>query len=53
MSFFTDPSIDLSAKLLEVLYIFMGIILLYIQVFVVFVIKPINMRMGLVYSGEF
>ena len=29
MSFFTDPSIDLSAKLLEVLYIFMGIILLY------------------------
>ncbi len=25
MSFFTDPSIDLSAKLLEVLYIFMGI----------------------------
>ena len=51
MSFFTDPSIDLSAKLLEVLYIFMGIILLYTS-FVVFVIKPINMRMGLVYSGE-
>ena len=30
MSFFTDPSIDLSAKLLEVLYIFMGINFMYV-----------------------
>lgn len=34
MSFFTDPSIDLSAKLLEVLYILWGLSC-YIQVFVV------------------
>ena len=57
MSFFTDPSIDLSAKLLEVLYIFMGIILLYtsfrsFRASVGLAIQPINMRMGLVYSGE-
>ena len=50
MSFFTDPSIDLSAKLLEVLTFLWGLSC-YIRVFVVFVIKPINMRMGLVYSG--
>lgn len=31
MSFFIDLSIDLSVKLLEVFYIFMGIILLYMS----------------------
>ena len=37
---------------MEVLYILWGLSC-YIRVFVVFVIKPINMRMGLVYSGNF
>ena len=34
-------------------FIFLWVLSCYIQVFVVFVIKPINMRMGLVYSGDF
>lgn len=51
MSFFTDPSIDLSAKLLEVLYIFMGIILLYTS-FRSFRDKTNQHAYGLVYSGN-